>query len=116
MGSLCTDPHRELNYLRIPIDPPYSKPPETPLNDFGLSKREYYTTADLCKIIGIKPDTFRYRIKKEYYHEPMKFGKKRRFTEKDIWEILITTRILIRKGIFGRGKLMEDSLRLPIET
>jgi hypothetical protein len=70
------NPNNKLNYLKISIDPPYLKPPETVLNDLGLPIRKYYTIKDLFKVFNIKPDAFRYRIKKGYYGELMRVGKK----------------------------------------
>ena len=64
--------------------------------------KEYCTTADLCKVLNIKPDTFRYRIRTGKYPEAKKVGGKRRFTEMEIQEILETTKVLIRKGIFAK--------------
>jgi hypothetical protein len=42
-----TDPHKKLNYLKIPVNPPYSKPQETQINDLWLPEKPYYTTADV---------------------------------------------------------------------
>ncbi|MDY7039025.1 MAG: hypothetical protein SV375_23090, partial [Thermodesulfobacteriota bacterium] len=39
VDSLCTDPHIELNYLKIPVDPPYLKPLERPINDLYYKLR-----------------------------------------------------------------------------
>jgi len=93
-----------LNCLNIPVNPPYLKTLKPVLNGLGLPIKEYYTTGDVCKVLKIKPDTFRHRLKKEYYHEPMKIGNKRRFTEMEIREIFDTSKALIRKGILSSGK------------
>jgi predicted site-specific integrase-resolvase len=50
--------------------------------------KNYYTTKDSCKVLNIKPDTFRYRLRKGYYLEPRKVGSKRRFSETNIREIV----------------------------
>jgi hypothetical protein len=93
-----------LNYLKFPVNPPYLKTLKPVLNGLGLPIKEYYTTGDVCKVLKIKPDTFRHRLKKGYYHEPMKMGNKRKFTEMEIREILNKSKALIRKGILASGK------------
>ena len=50
--------------------------------------KEYYTTKDICKVLSIKADTFRARLRAGTYPESMKHGGKRRFTEKEIAEII----------------------------
>ncbi len=62
VGTQNTDPRIHPKYLKISVNPPYLKPPEPALNDLGLPTKEYYTTQDVCKILDIKPDTFRQRI------------------------------------------------------
>lgn len=89
-----TDPHMFLNHLKIPVNPPYLKSPEPAINDLGLQVKDYYTTADLCKVLNLKPDTFRYRIRTGKYPEAKKVGGKRRFTVMEIQEILETTESL----------------------
>jgi hypothetical protein len=51
--------------------------PKPVLNGLGLPIREYYTTGNVSKVLKIKPDTFRHRLKKRYYHEPMRIGNPR---------------------------------------
>ena len=82
----------------------YMAAPQIPLNDLGLPAKDYYTTADLCKVLNIKPDTLRHRLRNGRYPESLKVGGKRRFTEIEIQDILETTKVLIRKGIFASGK------------
>jgi len=65
-----TGPLNRLRFLKIPVNPPYLKSPEPVLNDLGLPIKEYYTTKDLCKVLNIKLDTFRYRIRAGNYTEP----------------------------------------------
>ena len=83
-----TDSFNRLISLQIPVNPPYLGPPKTALNEFNIPKRNYYTTQDVCKVLGIKPDTFRYRLRKKYYPEPIKVNEKRRFTVQNIREIV----------------------------
>jgi hypothetical protein len=99
-----TDPHIYPNYLKIPVDPPYLKSHEPAINDLGLPIKNYYTTADLCKVLNIKPDTFRYRIRAGFYPEARKIAGKRIFTEKQIKELIELTKDLINKGILSAGK------------
>lgn len=89
-----TDPLNLIRSLKIPVNPPYLKPPKSVLNDLNLPIKNYYTTQDLCKVLNIKPNTFRYRIRTGNYPEPKKVGGKRRFTEMEIQEILETTESL----------------------
>jgi hypothetical protein len=98
-----TDPHIHLNYLKIPVSPPYQKPPETPLNELGLHRKDYYMTSDVCKVLKIKPDTFRQRIYRGYYPDYQKIGVKRIFTLEQIKELIKVTENLIRKCILSAG-------------
>lgn len=99
-----TDPHIHLNYLKIPVNPPYLKPPETALNDLGLPKKDYYTTQDLCKFLSIRPDTFRQRIYRGHYPEFPKINGKRKYTLENIKELIELTKDLINKGLLSAGK------------
>ena len=74
--------------LRVKVVPPYLRALETPVNDLGLPEKDYYTTADVCKLLGISPDTFRYRMKQGYYPDVERVGGKRRFNEEEIREII----------------------------
>jgi hypothetical protein len=76
-----------LIFLRIPTNPPYLRKPKPIINDLGLAKKDYYTTKDVCKVLNLKPATFRYRMKAGKYSEPARSGGKRRFTEEEIGEI-----------------------------
>ena len=105
MGSQFTDSFNRLISLKIPVDPPYLKQPETPENDLRLPYKDYYTAKDICKVLRIKPDTFRDRLSKGHYPEPKaRVGGKRRFTETEIREMAKITKTLIHKGIFLTGK------------
>jgi len=73
-----------LSHLYIPVDPPYFKKPKPELSEFGLPVKEYYTTGEVCKILGLKPDAFRARVRSGYYPEPNRIGQLRRFTLDEI--------------------------------
>jgi len=75
-----TDSLNRLTPLKFPVNPAYLKPPEPATNDLGLPVKDYYITADLCKVLRLLPDTFRYRIRTGKYPESRKIGGKRRFT------------------------------------
>ena len=55
------DPDNNLTFLYIPVNPPYLKHPDPILNELGLEQKDYYMTCDVCKVLSIKPDTFRQR-------------------------------------------------------
>jgi hypothetical protein len=61
-------------------------------------------TADVCKVLGIKPDTFRARIYAGHYPEFGKIGRKRIFTLNQIKELIEITKRLVQKGILSAGK------------
>ena len=92
-----------MNYLKIPVDPPYQKPPETPLNEFGLHKRDYYLTCDVCKVLNIKPDTFRQRIYRGYYPEYQKVGVKRVYTLEQIKDMIRSYKNAVLSGANTNG-------------
>jgi hypothetical protein len=52
-----------LIFLNIRVSPPYIKPLETPVKEFGLPSKVFYTTAGICKVLNVKPDTLRLRVK-----------------------------------------------------
>ena len=96
-----TDPHNVLNYLKIPVNPSYLKLQERKINDLGLPVKPYYTTADVCSLLTISPDTFRHRLRQGHYPEPIKVGGKRRFQIVQIKNILKITVELAKKGILS---------------
>jgi hypothetical protein len=51
VDSKCRDSHNILNLLNIRVSPPYLKPSEVPVNEFGLPNKAFYTTADICKVL-----------------------------------------------------------------
>jgi predicted site-specific integrase-resolvase len=55
---------------------------------FHILFKKPYTTADVCQVLGIHPDTFRYRLRHGRYPEPVKVGGMRKFTEEQIRDIL----------------------------
>ena len=61
-------------------------------------------TCDVCKVLNIKPDTFRQRIYRGYYPEFGKIGVKRIFTLEQIMELLRLTEELIKKKTLFAGK------------
>jgi len=64
----------------------------TQLNELGLPIKEFYTTRDVCEVLDLHPDTFRYRLRKGIYPEPKNMaGDKRRFTLDEIKEIIKIT-------------------------
>jgi len=60
-------------------------------------------TCDVCKVLRIKPDTFRWRIYKGHYREHQKIDGKRVFKLDQIKEIIKITDKLIRQGILSAG-------------
>ena len=88
------DPGHRIIDLHFKLDPPYPfQIPEPELNQLGLPEKEYYTTGDLCRLLGLHPDTFRYRFKAGIYPEPNKrSGDKRRFTKEEVKEIVRITK------------------------
>jgi hypothetical protein len=97
--SKSRDPHNLLIFFQIPVVPPYlktTKSPETPVNELGLPVKEYYTTQDLCKVLNIKPDTFRHRLRTGKYPEAPKVGGKHRFSENQVSGILKIEKLINR--------------------
>jgi hypothetical protein len=79
-GSQFTDPNNPPISLKITVSPPYFKEPELPKNNLGLPIKPYYTTQDVCKVLGLSQDIFRQRIYKCFYPKTDKVGGKRIFT------------------------------------
>ena len=100
VDSKCRDSYNHLPLLRIPVNPPYLGHPDSLVNDLGLKQKDYYMTRDVCKVLDIKPDTFRQRIYRGYYPEYQKIGVKRIFTLQQIKDLIKITEGLIRKGVF----------------
>ena len=103
VDSKCRDSSNLLPLLKIPVNPPYLKTYKPPINELGLEQKDYYMTCDACKVLKIKPDTFRQRIYRGYYTEYEKIGMKRIYTPDQIKELIRITENLIRKGAFSAG-------------
>jgi hypothetical protein len=99
VSAQFSDPASRIPLIKIPINPPYLKLPDNPLNELGLPEMEFYHTKDLCKILKVKPWTIRYRFRRGYYKEPMRAGVKRQVSEMDLWEIIKATKALTDTGI-----------------
>lgn len=85
------DPYR--HRLKVTLPEPYLKLPEAGLNELGLPDKEFYTTGDLCGLLNLHPDTFRYRLRKGIYPEPEKrAGDKRRFSYEEVLEMVRITK------------------------
>jgi len=80
-------------FLKVKIYPPYPlQKPHHEFNEFGLPEKEFYTTGDICQLLGLHPDTFRYRLRTGIYPEPKKrAGDKRRFTKDEVNKIIRIT-------------------------
>ena len=98
VGAKCRDSSNHLPLLKIPVNPPYLRHTEPILNDFGFEQKDYYMTCDVCKVLKIKPDTFRQRIYRGYYPEFDKIGPKRIFTLDQIKDLIRITQHLTRNG------------------
>ena len=59
-----------MDFINISINLPDLKKPKPATRNLELSKKNYCTIKDLCKVL--KPDTFRYRLRAGYYPEPAK--------------------------------------------
>jgi hypothetical protein len=82
--SQFTDPNHKLIQLNINLKKSFQKEPDIKFNKFGIPVKGYYKTEDLCQILKIHPDTFRYRLRKRIYPDIPKINGKRRFTLVDI--------------------------------
>ena len=73
------------------------------MNQLGLEQKDYYMTCDVCRVLRIKPDTFRQGIYRGYYPEYQKIGVKRIFTLEQIKELIKITENLICQGVLSAG-------------
>ncbi len=94
--------------LSIPVNPPYLKPHKILLNELGLEFKNHYTTRDVCKVLNILPDTFRYRIRAGFYPEPKRFRGQRKFSEAQIRQLIKITQKLTKLGVL---KTRERTIR-----
>jgi len=67
---------------------PYRKEPLLVLNNLGMPARSRYRTSDVCALLGISPDLFRWRILHGRYPEVERDGWGRVFTLADIERII----------------------------
>ena len=90
---LFGDPAHKTIQFRFKLDTPYPlQILEQNLNEFGLPIKEFYTTRDICGLLGLHQDTFRYRLRTGIYPEPkIRFGDKRRFTKYEIKQLVRIT-------------------------
>jgi hypothetical protein len=77
--------------ILITLEKPYRREPPIKLNKFGIPENTRYRTADICAILGISPDLFRWRVLSGKYPEVKKDGRGRLFTLEDI-DMLIQIR------------------------
>ena len=103
MDSKSRDSDNVSRLLRIQVDPSYLKAVEPTINEFGPPKKEYYTTADVCIVLGILPDIFRERINHGHYPEYKRNGIKRIFTLGQTNEVDTITKNLLKKGMLLAG-------------
>jgi len=75
-------------FINISITLSVQKKPKLVTHNLGLSEKNYCTIKDLCKVLNLKPDIFRYRMRAGYYSEPARIGGKRRFTEEESRKII----------------------------
>ena len=104
MDSKSRDSLKHPISLKFPVNPPYLNRPKTTLNELGLELKDYYMTKDICKVLNIKPDTFRQRIYRGFYPEFQKIAGKRIFILEQIKELLRLTEELIKKKTLFAGK------------
>src|SRR6266481_2414690 len=69
--------------------------PASPLNDLGVPIRDRYRTRDVCKILQISPDLFRWRLRHGHYDgiKPGRDAKGRLFTLDQLRTICFLQRI-----------------------
>ena len=97
------DPHK--SFLEVTLPEPYLKIPDPDLNELGLPHKEFYTTGDLCRLLDLHPDTFRYRLRSGIYPEAKtRSGDKRRFTLEDAAEIVRITRAMPKSRYHPRKR------------
>jgi hypothetical protein len=84
-------------FLNITLPQPYHKEYIPTINELGLPIKPYYFTQDVCRVLKIKPDTFRGRTYRGYYPEYQKIGVKRIFTIEQIKELIRISKELSRR-------------------
>jgi hypothetical protein len=63
---------------------PYLRTPPISLNLLGIPEKPHYRTADVCALLGIKPELFRYRLYTGKYPEFKRDGIGRLFNLEDL--------------------------------
>jgi len=97
------DPYH--SFLEVTLPEPYLKIPEPEMNDLGLPDKGFYTTGDLCRLLDLHPDTFRYRLRSGIYPEARnRSGDKRRFAYEEARQIIEITKAVQRSKYKPRGK------------
>jgi len=71
--------------IKFSLPQPYSKSIKINKNKYGIPEKTYYSTGDICAILGYHPDTFRYRLRTGHYRDDFaKKGGKRIYTFDDL--------------------------------
>jgi hypothetical protein len=70
--------------IEITLEKPYRKDPPPKLNRLGIPEKNRYRTADVCTVLKISPDLFRWRILRGKYPEAKRDATGRLFTLADI--------------------------------
>jgi hypothetical protein len=78
--------------VEITLEEPYTRDLPAKCNRFGIPEKNRYRTGDLCPLLGIDPDTLRWRFKAGKYPEVARDGKGRIFVLADIERILAITK------------------------
>jgi hypothetical protein len=77
--------------VEITLPTPYTKDLPIKINQLGLLDKKHYRTGDLCRLLGVKADTLRWRFRTGEYPEVTSDGKGRLFALADIERILAIT-------------------------
>ncbi len=81
--------------IKVSFPDPYSKPVSTTINEYGIPKKSWYSTSDVCSILKLHPDTFRYRVRQGHYKDHYaRKGDKRIYTINDITYLVNRTKEL----------------------
>ena len=99
MATQNADPLNQTISLIIPVAPPYLKHPTPALNELGLPRKDHFTTQDVCKVLSIKPDTFRHRIRVGHYPEAEKLHGKRVFSLEHVRALVKLSEELVQNGV-----------------
>jgi hypothetical protein len=72
------------------------------LNEFGISEKIKYRTADVCSILGISPDVLRWRSLHGKYPEVTRDGRGRVYTLRDIQRMIANPPNVEQTTVTGR--------------